>query len=473
MAEQRTWRLIYNPEGDAADVVAYGAAVAEGRIAGKYQLSTTAVPDTLIVQKSTCRGIIAGADVKIDRDQATGEGIQLARAARQGRNSARAVGTLQLSELMAKSSRTFESVDVEPDSPAVILYTSGTTGNPKGVTLTHRNFHFQCNTVARSLIPFTHEDLAVGVLPLYHVYGLANALVACMNFGGCFVLVPQYSPQNLLHAITENNATIMPAIPSMYQHLLTIARARKTSMPKSLRFCVSGGAPLPLSVLREFMEVFDTNIVEGYGLTETTSSVCANGRDGVFKEGSIGPVADGVEMTIFDDNDRELPVGETGEIVIRSATVTPGYWNNPEATAEAINADGWFHTGDLGYRDEDGFFFITDRKKDLIIRGGFNISPRAVEEVIMMHPDVADAAVIGVPGKRGEETVVAYVVVREGRALTERDIVDHCSENMAPYQRPRSVIFVDSLPKSATGKVLRTELRGEAVDRRLVERSET
>jgi long-chain acyl-CoA synthetase len=256
----------------------------------------------------------------------------------------------------------------------------------------------------------------------------------------------------------------------MYQHLLTIARSRKASIPKSLKFCVSGGAPLPLSVLREFAEVFDTRIVEGYGLTETTSSVCCNGVQGEYKEGSIGPPAQGVEMAIFDDEDNELPVGEVGEIVIRSDTVSPGYWNNAEATGEAFSDGGWFHTGDLGYKDEGGYFFITDRKKDLIIRGGFNISPREVEEVIMLHPKIAEAAVIAAEDKRGQETVKAFVVLHEGESMGERDIVEHCEANMAPYKRPKVVEFVDSLPKSATGKILRRELRGEAVDRRLVEK---
>ncbi len=472
MSDQKTYRLIYNPKGDTTDVVALGAAVAEGRIAGKYQLSNTRVPDTLIVQMSTSKGIIAGADVNIDRDQAAGLGIQLAKAGRSGRNSARAVGTVPLSEVMTKGSRNYSAKEVKPDDPAVILYTSGTTGNPKGVTLTHRNFSFQRNTIVPSIVQFTPEDRVVGVLPLYHVYGLANGLVPTIGNGATFIMIAQYSPQNLLAGVAQAKATIMPAIPSMYQHLLTIARARKTSMPKSLRACISGGAPLPLSVLQEFKELFETDIVEGYGLTETTSSVCANGRTGTFKEGSIGPVGEGVEMEIFDDNDNPLPDAEVGEIVIRSETVTPGYWNNPEATAAAINAEGWFHTGDLGYRDEDGFFFITDRKKDLIIRGGFNISPREVEEVIMMHPLIADAAVVAAPDKRDQEMVLAYVVMKEGQQLSEREVMDHCVETMAPYKRPKKVVFVDSLPKSATGKVLRTELRGETEDKRLVKREE-
>jgi len=470
MSEENRLRLIYNPEGDTADVVAHAAAVAEGRIAGKYQLSNTTVPDTLIIQRSTKPGIIATADVRIDRDLAAKQGIELAKAARTGRNGARSVGTMPLSEVITKGTRSFSAASPDQDDIAVILYTSGTTGNPKGVALTHGNFQMQRSTIVPSIITFTPEDKVVGVLPLYHVYGLANALIPTINNGSAFILIAQYSPKSLLSAIADAKATIMPAIPSMYQHLLTIAHSQKTSMPKSLRACISGGAPLPLAVLQEFNTVFESQIVEGYGLTETTSSVCANGSTGVLKEGSIGPVGDGVEMMVVDENDEPLVDGEVGEIVIRSKTVTPGYWNNPEATAEAINAEGWFHTGDLGYRDEDGFFFITDRKKDLIIRGGFNISPREVEEVIMLHPKIKDAAVVAAADKRDQEMVLAYIVLQDEEKMTEREVMDHCVANMAPYKRPKKVLFTDSLPKSATGKVLRTELRGESDDRRLIER---
>jgi long-chain acyl-CoA synthetase len=471
MAQEKSWRLIYNPEGDAADIVAYGASIAEGRIAGKYQLSNIRVPDTLVVQRSRVKGIIAGADVSVDDAAAQSAGIQVARAPRQGRSAGKTVGTRSLDEVTAKASRSFTAVDVEPDDPAVILYTSGTTGNPKGVTLTHRNFHFQCSTVVKSMIPFTHEDRVIGVLPLYHVYGLANALVAAVSFGACTVLIGQYSPKALLKAIEDNKATIMPAVPAMYQHLLTLARASKTSIPKSLKFCVSGGAPLPLSYLQKFMEVFETTIVEGYGLTETTSSVCCNGQSGVFKEGSIGPPAAGVEMVVLDNQGNELPSKEEGEIAIRSETVSPGYWNNPEATAEVFTEDGWFLTGDLGYRDEDGSFFITDRKKDIIITRGFNISPREVEEVVTGHPKVLEAALVATASQRGEDSITLFVVPEEGESVDEKEILELCERELATYKRPRYVRFVDNLPKSATGKILRKELRGESEDKRLIERA--
>jgi long-chain acyl-CoA synthetase len=469
--KKRPWRLIYNPDGVPADVVAYGAAVAEGRIAGKYQLSNTRVPNTVIIQRSSVPGVIAGADVRVDREAAKAAGIAIARTQRQGRNAARTVGTINLSELMTRASRSFEAVEVEPDSPAVILYTSGTTGNPKGVTLSHRNFHFQLSTVVSSLVEFTPQDRIIGVLPMYHVFGLANSMVAAIHNGATICLVPQYSPNNLLAAISDYQGTILPAVPSMYQHLLAIARARQAKIPASLRMCVSGGAALPHAVVRQFAETFGAQILEGYGLTETVSSVSVNGKDGRMKEGSIGCPANGVEMRIVDDEGNELPPGEPGEIVIRSTTVFSGYWQNDEATAEVMSPDGWFHTGDLGYVDEDGFFFITDRKKDIIITGGYNVSPREVEEVLMAHPRIADAAVVGIGGRKDRsETITAFIVPHDGEDLTHREVVEYCESELAAYKRPKVINFVEALPKNATGKVLRTELRGEAVDRRLVAR---
>ena len=468
-----TWRLIYNPEGEPGDVVAYGASVAEGRIAGKYQLSNTRIPPTVIVQRSKVPGLIVGADVKVDRDAAKEAGISVARTQRQGRNAAKTIGTIGLSELMTRSSRSYEAPEVDADEPAVILYTSGTTGKPKGVQLTHGNFHFQLNTVVTSLVPFTSSDRVVGVLPMYHVFGLANGLAPAINAGACIVLVPQYSPAALLSTIQEQGTTILPAVPTMYQHLLALARARKAEIPKTLQYCVSGGAALPMRVLQQFMETFDTKIIEGYGLTETTSSVCANGLGGKFKEGSIGPPAEGVELKVVDDTGTELGDGEVGEILIRSDTVFHGYWNDPESTAEVLTDDGWFHTGDLGYRDPEGYFFITDRKKDIIITNGFNVSPREVEEVIIAHEKVADVAVIGITQRRGSgEAIAAYIVPQEGSELSEAEMRAYCERELAVYKQPRDFNFVGALPKSPTGKVLRTELRGEAVDRRIVERGE-
>ncbi|GAF70333.1 unnamed protein product, partial [marine sediment metagenome] len=248
-----------------------------------------------------------------------------------------------------------------------------------------------------------------------------------------------------------------------------IAKARKTSIPESLRSCISGGAPLPLKVIKEFEKTFKTTISEGYGLTESTSCVCLNTSGEGYKTGSIGPAAPGVEMKIFDADDRELKPEEVGEIVIRGDVITKGYYNSPDETAEAMRS-GWFHTGDLGHMDGDGYFFITDRKKDLIIRGGFNISPREVEEVLYTHEKVLDTAVIGAPDKSQREAVKAFVVLKEGESSSAKEIVDFCREHLSPYKVPRFVEFVDSLPKSATGKVLRKELREGYKDERLIEK---
>ena len=464
------WRLLYNPDGDAADILAYPSALAEGRIGGKYMLSKDQLPDTLVIQGVKRRGIIAGADVKIDKKAAEAAGVDVARAPRSGRRGAQPADTISLSELMAGASKKFQPESVDPDSPAVILYTSGTTGKPKGVVLTHKNFYTQCDQVVRHVMTVDQKDIFVGVLPLYHVYGLSNGLVTSVFYQSSFVLVPHYSPANLLAVIDQNKATILIAIPSMYNHLLALARVRRTDIPKSLKICVSGGAPLPAAVLKEFQDVFETRINEGYGLTETTSSVSVNQFGENYRPGSIGPPSHSVEMGVVDDDGNLVPDGEEGEIVIKGDVVTPGYWNLPGETAAAIR-DGWLYTGDLGHRDSDGYFYITDRKKDLIIRGGFNISPREVEEVLISHPAVSDAAVIGAEDSRGREIVKAYVSLLEGRSATERELLDHCESNLAPYKLPKAIEFRESIPKSATGKVLRKELREGFKDERLIQQA--
>ncbi|MFN2310843.1 MAG: AMP-binding protein [Spirochaetia bacterium] len=466
------WRLVYNPEGDAADMIAYPSALVEGRIAGKYMLSSESLPNTLIIQGFKRAGIIAGADVNIDKEAAKKQGLDVAKSARGGRGAAKAVGSMSFSDLMAKGSRKFKPKDVEPDKPAVLLYTSGTTGKPKGVILSHRNFITQAVEISDNYFKMDHKDTVIGVLPLFHVYGLANGLIPSMYFGCRLSLVPQYSPHHLLSNIEAVKATVLIAVPSMYMHLIQLARMRKSKIPKTMRISVSGGAPMPLKTLQEFEEVFETQISEGYGLTETTSAVCLNQSGKAYKEGSIGPPAPAIEMKVVDDDGNDLPDGDVGEIIIKGKVVTQGYWNLADETAETI-IEGWLHTGDLGYKDVEGFFFITDRKKDLIIRGGFNISPREVEELIYTHPKVQDVAVIGVPDKREREVVKAFVVTKEGETLNERDVLDFCVQNLAPYKVPKAVEFRDSLPKNATGKTLRKELRAGFIDDRLINKEDT
>lgn len=471
MKNKDAWRLILNPEGLPIDVVAYPSALAEGRIAGKYMLSQETLPNTIVIQGFRKKGIIAGADSEVDRKSAEELDMDLVKIPRAGRGGPKPVGTLDYSELLKNASRKFKEYKSEQEDPAVLLYTSGTTGKPKGVTLTHRNFVAQVSMVDE-IMPMYPEDRIVVVLPLYHVYALANGLVCGLSNGCSLSLIPQYSPLKLFSNISDVDATVLIAVPSMYMHILQLARGKNREIPKSLRLCVSGGAPLPRSVINEFMEVFQTQLAEGYGLTETTSAVSLNKTGDLYKAGSIGPASPGVSMSVIDDEGNELPDGQEGEIIIKGEMVTKGYWQNEEATAEVL-VDGWLRTGDLGYRDEDGCYFITDRKKDLIIRSGFNVSPREVEEVIMMHPQVEEAAVVAALDKHERETVKAFVVLKSGVELSTRELLDFCSEHLADYKMPRIVAFVESLPKSATGKVLRRELRdADGKDDRLIEKED-
>ena len=463
------WRLIYNPEGDAADILAYPSALVEGRLAGKYLLSREKLPDTVVVQGVKKKGILAGADVHVNKDSAKQHDIDVASYPRSGRGGAKQAETVSLKEIIIKSSSKFDACEVDLDDTAVLLYTSGTTGKPKGVMLTHNNLLGEFQWV-ENVFPLYPEDIIVGVLPLYHVYAMADVLVPSIYFGCCVSLIPQYSPTELLKNVTEVKATVLIAIPSMYIHLLQISRSRKTTIPKSLRSCISGGAPLPLKVIKEFEEVFQTQLVEGYGLTETTSAVCVNTTGEGYRPGSIGIPSSFAEIKIYDDDGRELPTGETGEIVIKGEMVTKGYYNSPEDTAEAIR-NGWFHTGDMGYKDDEGYIFITDRKKDIIIRGGFNISPREVEEVLFTHPKVRDVSVLGAPDKSMREAVKAFVVLKEGEKAEVKEIIDFCKEHLSPYKVPKFVEFREALPKSATGKVLKKELRDGYKDERLLEKN--
>jgi long-chain acyl-CoA synthetase len=463
-----TWRYIYNPDGDAADLLAYPSALVEGRIAGKYLLSTEKLPDTVVVQGVKKQGILAGADIRVDRELAEKNGVEVATRPRSGRGGAKLAETVSLGELLTSSSKKFNAEDVEVDEPAVLLYTSGTTGRPKGVMLSHNNFHAECDLVDH-IFPMYPEDRVVGVLPLFHVLAMADNLIPMANYGCSLSIIPQYSPMELLRNIEQVQATVLIAIPTMYVHLLHVARMGKATIPKSLRECISGGAPLPMKVIEEFEKVFQTHIAEGYGLTESTSAVCLNVSGEGYKPGSIGIPDSLVDMRIFDDDDRELSPGEVGEIVIKAEVITKGYYNAPEATAEAMR-NGWFHTGDMGCKDEEGYIYITDRKKDIIIRGGYNISPREVEEVIYSFEKVKDVAVIGVPDKSKREAVKAFVVLEEGESLTAREIIDQCKGHLSPYKVPKFVEFRDALPKSATGKVLRKELKEGYSDERLIEK---
>jgi long-chain acyl-CoA synthetase len=349
-------------------------------------------------------------------------------------------------------------VPPEPNDPAVFIYTSGTTGRPKGAVLSHKNLLTNCRQI-QDVLEFGPEDNLLCVLPLFHSF----AGTVCQNaslFGGAhFTCLEQFQPARVLDAIEKTGVTIFPGVPAMYAAILQYASDRPEALSK-VRLCVSGGAPMPVALLEAFEKKFNTIIIEGDGPTECSPVTSVNPPKGVRKVGTIGLPLKGVEMRIFDDQDRELPVGEVGEIVVRGDNVMLGYHNQPEATAEAMR-NGWYHTGDLGKVDEDGYFSIVDRKKDMLIVGGINVYPREIEELLYTHPAIADAAVVGAPDPLRGDEVVAVITLKPGAELTQREVREFCRASLANYKVPRRVIFRDELPRSSTGKVLKRMLRKE------------
>jgi len=343
-------------------------------------------------------------------------------------------------------------VDREDLDTAVILYTSGTTGSPKGAELTNGGLNKNLHVVIEDLMDITENDVIVGCLPLFHVFGLTCSLNAGVAAGALLTLIPRFDPQVVLETIERDKATVFQGVPTMYTAMAGVADADPAAVA-TLRVCCSGGASLPGEVLRAFESKFGAKILEGYGLSET-SPVASFNRVEKAKVGSIGTPIPGVEFKLVGEDGAEVPTGEIGEIAIRGHNVMKGYWNRPEATAEAIK-DGWFHTGDMARADEDGFYFIVDRKKELIIRGGFNVYPREIEEVLYEHPAVREAAVVGLPHPTHGEEIGAAVSLKPGAEATEDELREYVKARVAPYKYPRVVWFLDDLPKGATGKILK------------------
>jgi long-chain acyl-CoA synthetase len=345
-----------------------------------------------------------------------------------------------------------------PADPAVIIYTSGTTGTPKGAVLSHLSLYMNADIPGR-LFEFNADDTVVVALPLFHVFGLSSVMNTCILLGGTMSLVSRFEPRAVLELMRRDRVSVFMGVPTMFIALLQEAGAADCD-PASLRVAVSGGAPIPAEVIDSFEGRFGVPILEGYGLSESSSAATFNISATERKVYSAGKPIWGTSVQIWDADSRPLPpgAGQVGEIVLRGANIMIGYHDNPEATAKAF-AGGWFHTGDLGYLDEDGYLFIVDRIKDLIIRGGYNVYPREVEEVIYAHPAVAEAAVIGVPDPKLGEEVRAVVAVKAGQSVTEAELIEFVKERAAAYKYPRTVEFRDSLPKNATGKILKKELR--------------
>jgi long-chain acyl-CoA synthetase len=348
-----------------------------------------------------------------------------------------------------------EVVDTDDDDTAVILYTSGTTGTPKGAELTHSNLYRNAE-IARDLFNAGSDAVVLGALPLFHSFGQTCSMNATILAGGTLTMIPRFDPGKALDIIGRDRVNIFMGVPTMYGALLH-QPGREESDTSTLKLCVSGGSALPVELLRGFEEAFGAKILEGYGLSETSPVASFNHPDRERKPGSIGTPVEGVEMKVVDDDGKDVPAGDVGEIVIRGHNVMKGYWQRPDATEDTIR-DGWFHSGDMATVDDDGYFFIVDRKKDLIIRGGYNVYPREIEEVLYEHPAVREAAVLGLPHDEYGEEVGAAVVLKDGESATTDELRDFCKEQVAAYKYPRRVWFVDELPKGPTGKILKREI---------------
>jgi long-chain acyl-CoA synthetase len=362
----------------------------------------------------------------------------------------------EFERLLAGAPREPDDVERDGSDTAVILYTSGTTGTPKGAELTHSNMLENCRHGGTELVHVSEQDVIFGALPLFHSFGQTCCLNTGVRAGACLTMIPRFEPGKALEIIQRDKVTLFDGVPTMYHAMLNYPDREQYDV-SCLRTCVSGGSAMPVEVMRSFEEAFGCVVLEGYGLSETSPVASFNHPERERKPGSIGTPIRGVEMRVVDDEGNELPPGEVGEIVIRGHNVMKSYWNRLDATAEVMK-DGWLRTGDLARMDADGYFFIVDRKKEMIIRGGYNVYPREIEEVLYEHPAVLEAAVIGVPDEAMGEEVGAAVVLRLGADASADDIRGFVKDRVAAYKYPRHVWFTDDLPKGATGKILKREV---------------
>jgi long-chain acyl-CoA synthetase len=342
------------------------------------------------------------------------------------------------------------------EDTAVILYTSGTTGQPKGAELSHDNLRSNVRTTIETLLPMGPGEVIFGGLPLFHSFGQTVGLNAAIAGGACLTLLPKFDGEQALSIIDKDQVTVFLGVPTMYMGLLAV-KDKERFDTTALQVAASGGASLPVEVLHKVEQTFGITLLEGYGLSETSPVASFNHPDRPTKPGSVGIPIRGVEFALHDDDDNDVADSEIGEIVIRGENVMKGYWNRPEATDEAMRG-GWFHSGDLARRDEDGFYFIVDRKKDMINRSGYNVYPREVEEILYAHPAVAEAAVFGVPDAMCGEEVAALVTLKEGARATEDELRDFVKGQIAAYKYPRIIRF-GPIPKGPTGKILKREIK--------------
>ena len=363
-------------------------------------------------------------------------------------------------DILKKYPATDPGISVNFDSLACLQYTGGTTGVSKGVMLTHSNLACNVQQIIAWFPTFNRGELVgLGVLPFFHIFGMTAVMNYCIWQGFTNVLIPKPEPHTILEAVKKHNVGFFPAVPTMYVGVLNYPKLHKYNL-SSIKGCFSGAAPLPLEVIREFEEKAGAEICEAYGLSETSPAATINPYGGVRKSGSIGvPVPDTDMMVVdLDEGTKEMPVGEPGELIIRGPQVTSGYYNMPDETAIAIR-DGWLYTGDIAQLDEDGYIYIVDRKKDMIIAGGYNIYPRDIDEVLFEHPKVLEACAIGIPDEYRGETVKVFVVLKAGETMTQEEVIEYSKTKLAKYKVPQYVEFIGDLPKSGVGKILRKELR--------------
>jgi long-chain acyl-CoA synthetase len=367
--------------------------------------------------------------------------------------------TSTLGALMAGQSPVFDSCQTSAEDTAVIIYTSGTTGRPKGAELTHNNLFTNADMVAE-LFKYTAEDTNLIVLPLFHIFAMTCMMNSAVYRAVHCVLLPKFDAEAVFSLMQKHNITAFGGVPTMYWGLLNYKEEKfdYAKISKNLRISVSGGAALPVQVLTDFKKRFNVDILEGYGMSEGSPVVTFNQFEFGCKPGSIGTPAWGVDVKLVDKEGNEVPIGEKGELIYRGPNVMKGYFNKPEANAETLK-NGWLYSGDVAIKDEDGFYFIVDRTKEMIIRGGFNVYPREVEEVMIQHEAVSLVAVIGVPDEQMGEEIKACVVLKDGKNISETELIAWTKEKIAAYKYPRIIEFLPALPMSATGKILKKELK--------------
>ncbi|GIN84075.1 long-chain-fatty-acid--CoA ligase [Heyndrickxia sporothermodurans] len=359
------------------------------------------------------------------------------------------------SSVVASGDINFSAEDILEEDIAVILYTSGTTGRPKGAMLTHKNLYSNAKDTGEYL-KMNNSDKVITTLPMFHVFSLTVTVNAPLISGSTLLIVPKFSPKEIFRLAKNYKATVFAGVPTMYNFLYQYSEENPEDLA-TLRLCISGGSSMPVALLKNFEKKFHVLVSEGYGLSEASPVTCFNPLDRPRKPGSIGTSILRVENKVVNELEEEVPEGQVGELIVRGPNVMKGYYKMPEETAATIR-DGWLYTGDLARMDEEGYFYIVDRKKDMVIVGGFNVYPREVEEILYEHPDIVEAAVIGVPDPDQGEVIKAFIV-KKNPNLSEKEIVSYCKQRLAKYKLPKIIEFLDELPKNTTGKILRRSLR--------------